>query len=260
MAVRWWRLKGLRANPFVVLADVTIALCFIFSVYAVSSTALNSQAVLFYDRDVRQRGLEKELADLVRKHFGDYPVRSVFNPKFPRDYLEIGPKGRPVAHVWTNGSFQRLSLYEPVFAKGGTKLSARGRRFFADFARIASQRAKDTSYLFVHGIVEPEEVPASQRNDPGRSWAFQKSIERSREVYQLLQTSGAIGSYRGSQAANPPTPIPAKFAIANRTGDTHNTTAGRSVGRVDLVMFIGDVSEESQREMLELQSDGIRPQ
>jgi hypothetical protein len=229
----------IRANPFVVLADITIALCFIFAVYAVSSTAMNSQLVLFFDRDSRQQDAETAIAGAFRERFGDLP--ETHHPE--RGMRAFGDAAKPAAVVWVNGSYQRVSIYRPLFAKGTASLTDEGRHLFLDLGKLIAPRAHDLSYVYLHGIVEPEEVPARHGRTVGSEWARRLSQDRAQAVFDLMQQNGSIAGYGTSETrALAAGKIPAMYAIPYGTADALYSCWWQSVGRVDVVLFYSDRS------------------
>lgn len=232
-------MRSIRANPFVVLADVTIALCFIFAVYAVASTALNSQLVLFFDRDTRQQALHEDVRKAIEEVWGPQPSKP--SPADSKDkYIEIGPPRQPIARIWMNASFQRISIYRPVFDEHSEVLSPEGRQLFLALSQAIGRHATDLSYVFIQGIVEKAEFALVSKDglaDVERTL----SQDRADEVFKLLKSAGFVAN---DQESLKPNQFLARFVIPLGTGSTLYTS-GAPIGRVDFLLFYADASSQA---------------
>lgn len=286
-------MRAFKSNPFVVLADITIALCFIFAVYAISMTALNSNMKLFFDREERQSAISESLeANLLGWHLSHYgqtlrrvPVKKVVN-KVEQNYDSYqDAEGRELAQLWKNASFMRISVFQPLFVSGtqthrDTVQAKAFAELYQKLGSVLSERRNDFNYVYLHGITESEEwreysqsvrsrylYTLSQREFRAvasvfglaeglprpdaikeilrverQEWARKLSVERASRVFALMQTAGLVSRYEEGESAK--TGLIAKFVIPYGTGVSLYTRADMDVGRVDILVFFGDVSSD----------------
>jgi hypothetical protein len=231
---------GLQGNPFVVLADVTIALAFIFAVHGLAAVTLSSKAL-----EATQR-LEKQdvFRDQVLATLQTIYPQSQARPGVEGQTVLLSTDGRwgkvPIAEVWTNGNFQRIILNGAFFRQGGSRLEGVGDRVFDALAEHLKTQAGELTYLFVHGIVEPRELRSRGGPVVGSQEALTLSRARADNVYALLERKRVIGPRWDPEAtewSDDKTPcVPSKFAISFGTGvDLYPRRT--PVGRVDLVLF-----------------------
>lgn len=251
-------------NPFVVLADVTIALCFIFAVYSVSQTMTNSQLLLGFDRTKRQEAAARDIRDAVansvsgtgyalvraqtrwqvepvayrRQNPGKLPRGADWIPRPVYEDWQLREKEgefeRLYAQVQANSSFLRISSYDVAFQPNSSKLTPAGVRLYSALAEAIKPHASQIDYLFVHGVTEPEEPTGSE------AASLDLSVKRAHTVYSLLQAKKlVIPQPKGDKLMRGG--VWSKYAIPYGTGTSlyHGVS---TVGRVDLVLFFTDLS------------------
>lgn len=237
-------MKRLNANPFVVLADVTISLSFIFAIFAVSSSALSSQLLLNFDRNQRQDRIQAKLVSVLSRHFAG-PFKTSYERARgqSRAHLVVrGEGGELIAQVWDNGSFQRLIICKPLFPSGGTRLTEEGASVYFDLARQISEDAGEFAYVFIHGIVERRE-----ESDLGLTARKSEAVstERARAVFSKFDEAGLIAAYGINDEDVPLSQIAPKYIIWYGTGS--KLYGGyMDTGRADVVLFYADQNKQKE--------------
>lgn len=216
------------SNPFVVLSDVTISLVIIFLVFGIGAAISNNQLLLYFDRNERQEAIGKELVDAITRVLPDSAIAQDLRQRDPRTHIEFRQGGRLVAELWRNSSFQRVSVYGEMFAPNSASLTPFGLSLVREVGQVVRANAKQFSYLFINGITEPSEIVK-----PTIDNGLKLSQDRAWVVRQALIEQGAIG----------PEGIEPKYAIPYGIGSELYATGALRSGRVDLVLFYGDVGE-----------------
>lgn len=292
-------MRAFKSNPFVVLADITIALCFIFAVYAVCMTALNSNLRLFYDREQRQAALSKQLeVELIGWHLRHYGKSLSLIPTTKAIMAQNGSSvtqhyssfrttdDSEIAQIWMNASFMRISVFQPLFRSGShlhvdESQEDEFKTLYSTLASVLSSRRGEFNYVYLHGITEAEEytsfsqsarrrflerLPREAWDSTSRAyglsedgqprnrmieeilrterqeWSRMLSVERASKVFNMLQSERIIASYVDGETAR--TGLIAKYVIPYGTGVALYTRASMDVGRVDILVFFGDVRDD----------------
>ncbi len=225
----------LASNPFVVFSDMTVALAFFFAIYGLTSAVAHSRALEIAERENRQKSVREQVVGLFRRVWPEAPYNESAKE---RKYI-VGPPENPLAAVWENSNYQRISIYRPMFNRGEKTISALwGREVYEELAQILRPSVVHLAYLYVHGIAEPQE-------EPGQISALRLSRDRADEVRGLLKSAQLIAEYRDrrdetEQRAS--SLMPVKYVITYGTGNQLYTSE-QEIGRVDLVLFYEDRSE-----------------
>lgn len=241
--------QGLLASPFVVFTDMTVGLAFFFAVFSVVAALANSHGALVVQRQERQDKVRSQIIEVFAKEFpGSTSRPAISHNNEPYVLIETSSK-KPLAELWENGNFQRVKVYATVFADPrAVLLTPDGLRLYKSLGAVVAQNSQMFAYLFVHGIVEPAEVPQGVL---GREIAINVSRARADQVFELMQRWGVISSERDSGVIREQ--IPRKFAIAYGTGADLYTrrnpnnaqwNTGQDIGRVDLVLFYKETQNE----------------
>lgn len=230
----------LRANPFVVLSDMTIALTFFFAVLSIAASLASSQELVRRKRTENQNVTRDRIIEAFKSRYPNLEAvtRSETDADGARseftDFLKKMPNGQreSIGKIQINSNLQRVMVYPPgVFSPGGTDLSSEGRSLYRAIAREIRPDADRLSYLFVHGIAQPTEVTAGSGEPLSR--------ERADVVRRLLEDEGLIRVV-GRSASSPLPSVPPQFAISYGTGTLLYKLPGARAGRVDLVLFYKD--------------------
>jgi len=243
------RSEGLSASPFVVLADLTIAMAFAFAVQGLATAASSSQALTLLQREDRQSKLQTGILDKLKTLFAGATVVQRRNKGDTRDHAVLYDKDgtTELAEIWVNGNFQRVMVLKPLFRPGDTNPSSEATPIYSAIGSVIKQDAGGIAYLFVHGITEPKEMPSPSGEAISRE-ATRISRTRADIIFNMLQQARVIGSPKAPEATvdadNSPV-VPAKYAISYGTGkDLY--WQGLPVGRVDLVLFYEDKFGETK--------------
>ena len=242
--------QTLAANPYVVFADVTLAMAFIF---AMSSIAL-SKALSDITRDQRQRTVQTSIIDLFQAEFPNEPnnpdgtARSAYDQKRNR---VVGSWVTPVARVLTNGSYQRIEIGQ-MFERGSTWINPPAQTRLGKIAEVirAGMTSGQISYVYFHGICEPGEAEiysekSRQPMDDKRlaSIRAERVYDLFRQVGALADTpAGAVGTSTRTPKIDPLYAIDYGKAKLYQKSEWNEKTKKMEYypGRVDLVLFYTD--------------------
>lgn len=216
------------SNPFVVLTDVTVSLAIIFLVFGIGTALANNQLLLFFDRNDRQEAIKKQLLEAVGRVLPQATPTSDATQRNPQTHIIFKDKDKVVAEVWHNSSFQRVSLYEEMYAPNSSELTALGTTFVREMGAVARNNARQFMYLFINGIAEQAEASRLPEAEE-----VKLSQDRAWGVRQALIQQGVIGS--GG--------VDPRFAIPYGVGSKLYSTGTSRSGRVDLVLFYSDVGD-----------------
>ncbi len=209
-------------NPFVVLADMTIAFSFILLIFSATSIANSAKLLEQGTKLYRQNKILRDLDGAIQataRHFGletlddsskwDEPA-SGNDPGHSRRWRICvrtpAGNGVPLADIYLNGSFLRVMLYprpsgdgaRTVFyepdsdrqrdiAAGDLRLTPYGKEVYKALLAIASDRflRGDISYVFLHGVGR-DHLSAQDLDDKA------VSLARAQYVFQLMKDEGLV--------------------------------------------------------------------
>lgn len=275
-------MRGVRSNPFVVLADITIALCFIFAVYAV--LAAGEKVFTASTREQRKDALEAKLQQVIKDWYRSQGVTLEESLKptaeRPMKVLAVPGTERSV-YIYDNASYKRISFYDPFFARSDRTIERpEVAELYRNIGTVLAQNWKQMQYVYLHGIAEKSELAGYpqgarkrflernpnqarqlaidygiQQESTNRSsltssvldyeqqeWLRKISNDRAGTVYKILEQSGAI-AFTETNVNNNMDP---RFVIAYGTGDKLYARPQMGVGRVDIVIFFGDKAEDEE--------------
>ena len=255
-------------NPFVVLADITIALSFVFLLFA-SFTFLNSTRIIQeLSLAERQGNAGQRIVQALKNVPGFAPFDTVPPEGFLADpqpsvvlLASKGSKRRPLGRVDVNGSFLRVRFYERVFRvpkKGrsgvsDSKVSELGLKLYKalfDCIRTADPSqpkavpiGQELAYVFLHGVSRSGSNPLNTSQE--RAFMVRDSL-LTRSSRDLRAIAGPGEEDAGELA---PVLLPSGRLRYSRvtpygTGEHNYVTKDGPVGpkdeRVDVVLFFGD--------------------
>ncbi len=236
------RPQAFTGNPFVVFADMTIALAFIFAVHGLASVASSSQALVAIKRKARQISLRDELSSVMTNYFPGSSARLVQPAGLTDTYLSVVEKSNSeIAAIWINGNFVRVSVYRPIFNSSGTEFIGKGRSLYLSMGKVMKVHARAFAYLYVHGIVERDEGLSKRAS-------LELSRRRADRVMAMLQSDRVVGKTSSPDEQMDEFGVPmvrAKYAIAYGTG-TELYTSGQPVGRADIVLCYEDIVSDGR--------------
>jgi hypothetical protein len=224
------RVRSFSANPFVVFADVAIALAFIFALSAVALSKLLSDAA----RAENQDGFRNRMVTAVfGKDARTVPVTNAEDQKVLKDAFWIVDRlNRTLGRIEQKGSFQRIRLtgmYDPMSAdlKPGRK------PYVYRLVRVVRDEMakRRVSYLHLHGVTSGVEDLSNAR----------LAGERANRLFDDLVDQNLISAK----------PMGNKFADASRINriyvvpygkpGLYRDAPGPGSARVDFVLYFGDV-------------------
>jgi len=212
-------------NPFVVLVDITIAVVFFLSVFAIGSTLNSSQSLVQMTRQERQKVIRDQLSSALAMVFPNAHAEP-FDVTLRTQIVKDG-RGNRIAEIFENASYQRVSILVPMFDPGTAMPTALADRLWQRVGAVILRNWPDLDYLQLHGIVSPSEV-----SDPAAALTVSRS--RADAALHTLQREGMVArSDRGGQG------IPLKFVVTFGTGSELYANL-KNNNRVDLVLFFPD--------------------
>jgi hypothetical protein len=218
-------------NPFVVLFDITIALTFIFIVYAFVSTLESSSALSEMNRKERQQDLRNSLIHELGRLYPHIEVKE-FDEKNQKQILDLN--GHEAFSIQENGSYQRICVYRSQFNERESTLTPEGERIFSaigDLIREKWLRSNYITYINMHGICGYSEgKDDSERLDLSRS--------RADSVNALFETSGLVT--RNAQSGTIPRSRVVVYGTGNSLYANFPNSQNPFPARVDIVLFYND--------------------
>ena len=247
------RYRTLPPSPFVVFADLSIALSFIFAVCAIAMSRILSDMT----RDNGQGSLQSRVEGNVRGLYPDAVRSAAAWAKTDYDRrraveMKIS-NGDVVAKVSANGSYQRIELGK-MYEFDGTTLLPSAERLLKDIAATIKESylKGEIAYVYFHGVAEPGEAGGIE----SAVEAKRLSEVRAETVYGLFVREGAIArsvdeAYQASPSGRKPVAIDPRFAIDYgkarlyvRSKNPRNPT--RIAGRVDILLFYTDSADAAR--------------
>lgn len=276
-------MRGVRSNPFIVLADITIALCFIFAIYAV--LAAGEKVFTASTREQRKDALEAKLRQVIKDWYEAQGFTLEESTVPSADLIKVltVPGTNRSIYFYDNASYKRISIYDPFFARSDRFLEKPEiSELYRNIGSVLAHNWKQMQYVYLHGIAEKDELtgyPQSTRKrflernpnatrlaakdyglnaDPSdendlvgavlnyeqQEWLRKISNDRAGTIYKILEQSGAIAE-PGTRASGSMDP---RFVIAYGTGNKLYGRPEMGVGRVDIVIFFGDKAEDAESE------------
>ena len=237
----------LAPNPFVVFADVTIALSFIFALCSIALSKVLSDLT----RDQRQMQVQAETIRYFRSNFSriqDKPARWAKTDYDRKRNRLLIRNGHQVGEISSNGSYVRIGL-TGMFAFGSEDIERNASEKILSIGRIARDAAirKDLSYVYFHGIVENGEVEAYRDRYGKQITAKELAQHRAGNVYDFLHAAGLIAddvNHLDGKKMNPKYTVDyGKPDQYGRVGDA-NPNSEKIPGRVDFILFYSDIADE----------------
>ncbi|HSI74149.1 MAG TPA: hypothetical protein VK934_13310 [Fimbriimonas sp.] len=236
------RTKPLAANPFVAFTDVSIAVSFVFAMCSVALSKVLSDMT----RDQRQMQTQRGFVSLVAHRFPgtkDEPAPWAKTTYDRKRNVILKQEGRIVGKFSSNGSYQRIEL-STTYVFGS--LSTKDPEAYLQIGRIVKDLASagGIAYVFLHPIVEPGEAKAA-----GMASDRDLARERMDKLYALWLTNGLIAgdgeSPKLSKKLDPQYVVYyGKEGLYRNSAPEDRQNRDRTPGRVDVVLFYQDVSNE----------------
>lgn len=142
-------------NAYVVLVDITLAVAFFLIVFAITFAMNNSQSIFKMTREERQVLIRGQFADALCTALQGR--RGTWNSEERRLPI-VGPNGVPVAEIFENASYQRISIYAPQFERGSSLPTEQSRSSYRQIGAVIATNRKSFSYLQLQGVAEPSEL------------------------------------------------------------------------------------------------------
>jgi|GEM_PF-3172058 len=226
---------------------MTIALSFFFCLYSISTVVASSKIFEVISREQRESKTADSVQSVLTKYLRGAIVKQ---DKVLHEVTFLSPNrlrnghSRVLAAIYENGNDQRISMYLPAFELGKATIAKNYdvRGFFLNLAHVLKPYAKNLGYIYIHGIVQPQEDSDSQS-------ALQLSRARADLILSYLQEGKLVSNY--TDKSNDATiydrqEVPVKYAIAFGTGSYLYTSSAEVIGRVDLVLFQQDSKTSSR--------------
>jgi hypothetical protein len=258
-------------NPYIVLADILLGICFVFVCLYVGY--LGSEEVVFKsDRFKKQDQLENALAQYLSDVYGQQ-VRKIEIGKssgkgqdasFSKEFLYSNADGKVLARVQRNSNLQRIQLFEVSFRPGSSDPLPDSIPVYEAAMKAIGDSRNILLYLFFHGITEAPEreavaalgygfvLPAAGSSAEQIALAQSKwdqhclllSQNRATKVKMELEKRGYISAQGMSlREARTQGLLPSMMAPTYGTGSMLYTR-GQAAGRVDIVLFYPERSSD----------------
>jgi hypothetical protein len=208
-------------NPFVVLFDCTISLAFILIIYTLVNSLANSQSLVSFNKKRRQEAVRLAVLKAIAVRYPSATLSS-YNKDTGNQWLTAS--GRRIADVYENESYQRVSLYLPVFSPRSSEISAEHADLVVEIASIVKSNWEYLSYLNLHGVADEKEAPTE---------TDRVELSRSRADRLLGKLQDRLIVDKGNRVPNL---IPLQFAVAYGTGSKLYADVSNN-SRVDFVLF-----------------------
>lgn len=272
-----------KVNPYVVLADITVALSLLLlCLYA--SSVWNDEAIWRSDRFKRQSALEDTLVGVLEKEFGhkvtknEIPKGEKARGTYWQEFLYVDSvNGKRLAKVQRNSNIQRIQLFFNLFAPGtSVEDPVQAERYARIITEVSQDVRRGLPYLFLHGVVERHEREFAQKflfsqqqkrlaaafqagqtvSPPAKvtnlsiekQWAEHSillSQNRAAHIKVWLERSGAVGDrYISPAEALQRNTVPFGDVIPYGTGTLLLLRGNDSPGRVDVVLFYAESSKD----------------
>lgn len=233
--------RELLPNPFVALADISIALAFLLALAAIAM----SKDLSDMTRDERQQNTRNDLVSLLAGTSA-IELKEDEENGFTGIVRVVPSGGRETAgRIWTNGSYQRIAI-PGMFNFGGSRLKEGVQPALRGVATYLRDHKDRFAYLYFHGIAEDREAEEYTRRVGRRIDRDGLSTLRAQRVFEFFANEGMIApapNLDGDPRLDP------QFVVPYGKSGLYDLSSKApldkdAVGRVDLILFYADTEND----------------